>query len=99
MATPPLTQLLLSNRFVAYVRVLNRCRSIFTVVNAFTLYFFTGEDDFFQPTSGVITPAGGSIKTKHCQIVFPSNAVSETCVVTVTVWKDIPTKVTDPNVS
>lgn len=44
--------------------------------------------DYFKPITGVIPPAGGSIKSPYCDVIVPPNAVENDTAITMTAMKD-----------
>ena len=58
----------------------------------------TEHDDHFKPTTGVITPSGGTLTSQYCQLLVPPNAVEVDTVITMTTLKECSTDTMDINV-
>jgi len=48
-----------------------------------------------EQATSLITSAGGNIKTQYCQLTIPPNTVQDSCVITLSVLKNIPNEVTN----
>ena len=65
-----------------------------------TGFDITGRDNYnyFEPATEIITSAGGTIMSQHCQIIIPPNAVDEETVITRTTLNDTSNDTMNTNV-